>query len=310
MRTAALALLAVSIALPAIAQNRPSFDCTKAATAHERTICGNPELAAADREMAAAYAALAGRLTGTAKTHLEASQKRWVADWRGCDGNPQNLAGCLGGRYRDRTAELKLFASGPYPFISDHAIIVTGKTYYVDAAYPQFDGTFADFGAVNRRFAESTRKDVDFFAGSPDGGFEQDFDLARPMPNLISILLRRSWWTAHVVISIQGTLIDLGTGRPVGLDALFLSRHGLDLAIEAVVRKEFAAEGRGDPPADLASQIAQLEAAAFIFEADALTVTLDGIARAIAMKGYTIDIPYADLKGLIRPDGPLAGKTK
>ncbi|MBV8392065.1 MAG: DUF1311 domain-containing protein [Alphaproteobacteria bacterium] len=304
MRSLALALLVVaSAAAPASAQNRPSFDCAKATTAHERTICGSAKLAATDRQMAAAYAALAGGLTGAAKAHLQASQKRWIADWRGCDGNPARLADCLDMRLYWRTEEFKVFAKGSYPFISDHAVIVSGKPYSVDASYPQFDGTSADFGAINRRFVV-TPEIFENIAG-PGGSFEQSFTVARPAPDLVSIFMRRQWAYGNFTVALEGTLVDLRTGRPVGLDEVFSSRRDLDGVVVTAVRKEFADEKRGEPPADLADQVARLKQPAFIFDADRLVVTLDEVALGLAMKGYTVDIPYAALKPLLRTDGPL-----
>ena len=67
VRLALIASVALVSAGPAFAQSGPSFDCAKAANDVERTICKDPELAKADREMAAAYAALAAKLTGAAK---------------------------------------------------------------------------------------------------------------------------------------------------------------------------------------------------------------------------------------------------
>ena len=75
----------VVCASSALAQERPSFDCAKASTKVERAICGNAELAKADRELAAAYAALAAKLSGAAKDHLASDQARWAANRnRGC----------------------------------------------------------------------------------------------------------------------------------------------------------------------------------------------------------------------------------
>ena len=48
----------------ALAQGPARLDCAKAATPIERAICAKPELAAIDRKMSAAYAALAGKLSG------------------------------------------------------------------------------------------------------------------------------------------------------------------------------------------------------------------------------------------------------
>ena len=67
MRLAAV-VLSLMVVSPAFAQSGPSFDCAKADNTIDRTICKDPELAKADREMAAAYTALLGKLRGAART--------------------------------------------------------------------------------------------------------------------------------------------------------------------------------------------------------------------------------------------------
>src|SRR5215471_13272314 len=95
LRLATAALL-VLLAGGALAQSSGSgggqrgarTDCAKA-TGIERTICSNPELSAADRKMAAAYASLVGKLGGPAKEHLQADQVRWLANRNSaCVGEP------------------------------------------------------------------------------------------------------------------------------------------------------------------------------------------------------------------------------
>ncbi|MGL4240063.1 MAG: lysozyme inhibitor LprI family protein [Beijerinckiaceae bacterium] len=54
LRTIAFAL-AVSAAIPATAQPRPSFDCGRAREAVEKAICGSPELATLDRDIARTF---------------------------------------------------------------------------------------------------------------------------------------------------------------------------------------------------------------------------------------------------------------
>ena len=57
-RLAALIGLALCSATAAAAAERPSFDCRKATTPSEKTICGHGRLARLDREIARAYRAL------------------------------------------------------------------------------------------------------------------------------------------------------------------------------------------------------------------------------------------------------------
>ena len=160
-RCAALAgAFLVALAGTAPAQGPSRLDCAKAATPIERAICAKPELAAADRKMAAAYAALAGKLTGAAKDHLLADQIRWLANRAAaCVVDPAEMEECLELRDRDRTAQLEWLGEGAYPFISEQAIVKTGKVrgipYIIDASYPQFDAGTVDFSGVNRQLASA-----------------------------------------------------------------------------------------------------------------------------------------------------------
>src|SRR5947209_16091955 len=57
----------------------PAPDCRQAKMPAERAICGNAELAAADKAMAEAYAALRAKLPPEQQKILLADQRRWVA---------------------------------------------------------------------------------------------------------------------------------------------------------------------------------------------------------------------------------------
>src|SRR5262249_46683882 len=112
----------------ALAQSVTRVDCSKATTAIERAICAKPELAAADRKMSAAYAALAGKLAGPARAHLQADQARWLTNRAAaCIVEPAEMEECLESRNRDRTAQLEWLGEGAYPFISEQAIVKAGK---------------------------------------------------------------------------------------------------------------------------------------------------------------------------------------
>lgn len=79
-----------------------SFDCAKATTAVEKTICASPRLSALDGELAATYAA-ARKLGGSAA--LRDEQRRWAAKSRDACGTS---ADCLEAAYLLRIAELRL----------------------------------------------------------------------------------------------------------------------------------------------------------------------------------------------------------
>ena len=231
----------VALAGTAPAQGRSRLDCAKAATPIERAICAKPELAAADRKMAAAYAALAGKLTGAAKDHLLADQIRWLANRAAaCVVEPAEMEECLESRDRDRTAQLEWLGEGAYPFISEQAIVKAGKVrgipYIIDASYPQFDG---GDGRLQRR--EPPACGDDQRGGRPrrpgpdadnDGGnyngpawrYEQAFTLHKPGPNAVSVKISYNAYEggAHGIVGVAGMLVDLRTGKAVGPEGVFL----------------------------------------------------------------------------------------
>ena len=84
MRLRAAAVLA--LLWPGLALAQPSFDSAKATTPVERAICGSTKLAAADRELATVFGALAGKLSGAAKEHLLQDQLGIILERTGIPG--------------------------------------------------------------------------------------------------------------------------------------------------------------------------------------------------------------------------------
>ena len=298
MRILAAALLAALAALPAFAQD-------------------SPKVAAAEKAMAAVYAVLLGKLTGAARDHLEEDQARWLANRRACDFNAALKDGCLDFRSHDRIAKLNLLDDGPYPFISEQAIVKSGKlkhgTYAVDVSYPQFDAPSANFSDVNRGFADPVRETVGRLAESEvDATYDQSFELYRLTPHVVSVWVHNELWDATVNIWNTGTLVDLRTARVIPPEDVFTPGEGwrarfLEL-VDAEVTKDFLDMRRGPKPADLAEIIKRLKPTDYLFEDGKLVLYLGEIALGLGMKGYTIEIPYAVLKPLLRADGPLGGR--
>src|SRR5262249_54752166 len=144
-------------------QSGPSFDCKRAKNEVELAICATPDLATADRQMAAAYAALLAKLSGPARQHLLKDQEHWLAIRNdACAGTRDEVIDCINRRTAARIINLRVFGDGLYPFISEQALIKNGKVgkifYSIDASWPRFDGTSADFSAVNSEFATRTAK--------------------------------------------------------------------------------------------------------------------------------------------------------
>jgi uncharacterized protein len=318
----------VVCASSAVAQDRPSFDCAKASTTVERTICGKPELAKADREMAAAYAALAGKLTGAAKEHLQNDQARWTANRnRGCGAAGDDIEDCLRIRYEARSGELAFLSAGDYPFVSEQAIVRTGKVkrvdFRIDAAYPQFDAKSADFAGVNRGFAAATEKAANQaipIASKIDDELEQEwsyeqyFVLYRPSRQTVSVAINYRTYTggAHGYSATNCSLVDVRSGKLIGLGDVFVpGDQWLKRMVELVrddLKDQFVDRPGNDfslEPENMAKLLRQGQR--YLFRDDnTLEVIFNPYEVGPYVAGpYSVEISYDDLRSVIRADGPL-----
>lgn len=322
---AAVGLLTAFMIAPALAQGGPSFQCAKASTPVERTICRNPELAKVDRDVATAYAALAAKLSGPAKDHLVKDQQRWVGNRnRACTG--EDAAACLKSRYENRLALLKEFGNGAYPFVSEQAIVRAGKvkatSYRIDASYPHFDGPTVNFSGVNARFANTTTEAAGEAVPTGDIGedlnqtwsYEQSFAIHRPSPVTISVEVSLYSYTggAHGYGGTYAALVDMRSGRELRPDAVFATGGEWQRTVTAIVaadlKKQFVERPGFDDalePAKLAELMA--EPGRYLFKADGLEIIFNQYDVGPYSAGtYQVSIPYSRLRALIREDSPLA----
>jgi uncharacterized protein len=320
-------LLVLIAAASAQAQGGPSFDCAKASNAVERTICKKPDLARADRTMAARYTALADRLSGPAREHLVKSQQHWVVSRnRACTGDTDAIELCLQTRYGDRLADLAAAGAGTYPFVSGREIAKAGKigrvTYKIDIGYPHFDGMSADFSAVNRSFADDAAASARSGTPTADLGLdrdqewfsEQNYKLYRPGPDAILVALTSWSFTggAHGNGGTVCSLVDLGTGRMVGPDGVFAAGGPWLKQVVGIVGADLKKQFVENPGFDDALEPAKLaeilrDGSHYCWQADKLELYFNQYEIGPYSAGpYTVDIPYAKLKPLLRNGGLIA----
>jgi uncharacterized protein YecT (DUF1311 family) len=310
-RCALAGIFLFGLAATALAQGPSRLDCAKAATPIERAICAKPELAAIDRKMAAAYAALAGKLTGAAREHLLADQTRWLANRAAaCVVEPAETEECLESRDRDRTAQLEWLGEGAYPFISEQAMVKAGKVrgipYIIDASYPQFDGGTVDFTSVNRQLASAASEAADRAVPGPDadndGGnysgpawrYEQAFTLYKPGPNAVSVKISYNAYEggAHGIVGVSGMLVDLRTGKAVGPDGVFLPNSNWLRELTRIASADINTPNL----ADILKQPNR-----YVFLEDRLELSFNQYEGG----PYTVEIPYDRLRAMLRVDGPV-----
>lgn len=301
----------VALAGTALAQGPARLDCAKAATPIERAICAKPELAAIDRKMSAAYAALAGKLSGAARDHLLADQIRWLANRAAaCVVEPAEMEECLESRDRDRTAQLEWLGEGAYPFISEQALVKAGKVrgipYIIDASYPQFDGGTVDFTAVNRQLASAASEAADRAVpgadADNDGGnysgpawrYEQAFTLYKPGPNAISVKISYNAYEGGAlgIVGVSGMLVDLRTGKAVGPEGVFLANSNWLRELTRIASADINTPNL----ADILKQPNR-----YVFLEDRLELSFNQYEGG----PYTVEIPYDRIRSMLRVDGPV-----
>ena len=328
MRTAAF-LIALVVAVPAVAQPGPGFDCTRAANEVELAICTTPELAVADREMAAAYGELNIKLTGAAKDHLLKDQQHWLGiRSEACVGGRDDVIRCIKRHDRARLNNLKAMGEGLYPFVSEQALIKTGKvgkiSYAIDATWPRFDGTTADFSSLNRDYAETTTKAAshvipdDTAAGDQRGEqlwpYLQWFDLQRPAANAVAVAITSYTFSggAHGYGGTNTSLVDLRTGRKATLGDVFGAGDRWLQTLVPLVRGDLKQQFTNDrpgfddaiEPAALAKQLR--DPSIYYFQGERLQLIFNPYAVGPYISGtFLVNIPYTTLKPLFAADGPL-----
>jgi uncharacterized protein len=97
------ALLMFRAALVAGAESIPSFDCRKASSPIEETICGNADLARMDRHLTSVWRALVRPYNDERQiAEIRADQNRWLVARNACDRDVR----CTHAAYRDRLNRL------------------------------------------------------------------------------------------------------------------------------------------------------------------------------------------------------------
>ncbi|UYN93159.1 MAG: DUF4163 domain-containing protein [Enhydrobacter sp.] len=321
----ALVAFAMLLSFPAFARQGPSFDCARASTAVERAICEDAALGRADRDLAAAYAALGGRLNGAARDHLRQDQLRWIAARNdACAHDTDGIAVCLKNRYGARIANLRAFAEGGYPFIAELALHEAGRLGQVawsyDIAYPRFDGASANFAAVNARFADRARKAAAEATPKADAGvdreqqwtYEQSFEVVRPSPHAVTVVTGFYGFSggAHGYGATDCTLVDLRSGEAVGPDGVMdgawldemIRLAGADLKAQFVDKPGFPEALERD---NLAKLLAEPDR--YCWRAGRLELIFNQYEVGPYAAGpYSVGIPLSILQPLLRSGGPLS----
>lgn len=118
-----------------------SFDCTKASSQTEKTICTVRELAEADIEMASIYKSLLSGMSYDEQLSLKNEQLAWLKAREQCV-NENEMVGCLKGAYKGRTEVLKKRQTTSKSLENSNTVVDCSTIY----AQPDLTFSFLDNG--------------------------------------------------------------------------------------------------------------------------------------------------------------------
>ncbi|HIE4192092.1 MULTISPECIES: lysozyme inhibitor LprI family protein [Burkholderia] len=213
-----VAAAALLMLLP-VAAHAAGFDCAKAASPTEKTICANPALSKLDGELSTAWKRALAQGGDTAA--LKQAQLKWLKQRDQCGGD----ASCLRDRYRERLASLN-----GTPLAADR----WQQTWYLDSDNPSFGGVLTFTGTAPRlHFALSANN------GAHDGGLDGDIVLHGDSGTYRRDKCRLDFDRkgGRIRVAQQGADIDCGAGMGVMYAGDYVT----------------AAQSQSKPPADLLS---------------------------------------------------------
>lgn len=101
--SALLGFCLFSICVCAAQRQQPSFDCRKAASVSEKTVCANAALSRLDLQLSRTWKNLLNAFIDSVQINqLKADQRAWIASREKCSDDTN----CIGKLYRDRLATL------------------------------------------------------------------------------------------------------------------------------------------------------------------------------------------------------------
>jgi uncharacterized protein YecT (DUF1311 family) len=318
---AAVAVLAVSTRV-ALAQ--PAPDCSKAQTAAEKAICGNPELAAADAAMGTAFAVLAKTMPPEQQTGLRNSQRQWVhaRDAACLEAKDAALTSCL----LAETNKRRLFLAGEGPNGPTDAPRVlpafydqTEKGIYeITVEYPQFappagasfnrvvrDQTIAPKTLSEYRQVERQRE-----TGAPNF-YQVGYDITYLDPLLAAVTLQFASYSggAHPNSWRSAMLWDPTTDKPMALADFLADPKQAAPAVGALCRDKLAVEAKAEDweffdNADFGAVVGDVKT--WAVGKDGVTIIFNPYSVAAYVVGpRDCRLSYVELKQWLKPGGVL-----
>ena len=274
----------ILLLLAAHAAHAASFDCARAKTPQEKTVCASQALSAADSQLNSAYQTLLTLVPKEITAQIRASQRLWLRSLPvACAARPDAIPGllerCLGDAYRQRISLLQHTVSyrGGVEFYWK-SITITAPDDAQSAENDRQRGVLSDHGILNaswpqalvptpqwqawNRAMEDAARDMASQANNPSGGHWKqewavgmDTDVTVSLnivtPDLIAATLSNQWY-GHGAAHPNTTTVQfnwlLREQHELRSDDVFRPGSGWPEYIETRSMKELKAQFGPDYP--------------------------------------------------------------
>jgi uncharacterized protein len=303
-----------------------AFDCGKAATPVEKTICSDPALKAKDDALGALYADVKAASTPDERKMLAVAQRAWIAEREDACSNPGDTE-CVAGKTDERIGQFKVVPeSGPGAGSRMIPVFVaqTGDAHHYTVAFNM--ARFASPASPGEKAFNTAIDDVVAKAplarnedSSGDRVYESDADLTISYASPRFISAANSYWSddggAHGNGGVENINVDLAQGKVIEV-ADVLTEDGA-AKLRAACREQIVAEKKerndGDyKPEDdsfLTDDVIAEHIATFSrwsFSAKDATISFDSYAvGAYAEGAYDCTFPLDVIRAAAKPGAPL-----
>ena len=300
-----------------------SFDCGKAKTRFERTICADPELSAQDAAMGKRYDDALPLLSDAGKTILRTGQEQWlkvvnvlcVANKR--DESP---SACLQRQYADRLDNLRSAAVPMGPFVlsrSDTYTSIgketgTGRPFEQHTSVPRIDHPLSplaeQWNAAMVRWAAAQRVKQCFGDTQTPGDQFLDFKVQSAMPGFINVEMTRieecDGQAAAEELTNVSYLLQPAL-HPLAAADVFKPGSGWETFLDRRASKALGVDGEILFADGVNKRVRDPQA--WSFTPQGLLVTFNpGDATAIATGFVHITVPWTDLTHFLATNAPIA----
>ena len=311
------------------ASNANAFDCTKAATASEKAICADPAALASDAALSDAFKTLRTSLSPSQSAELLKSQQSWVKQRDdNCGQSTQaELAKCLKDQSDSRA---KSFSTKPnagpggvgtlMPFFRSE-VGGKGKTKVEILVYKfanPSDGAQRTFNKEVDKLIGDVPNPAADDAQSDTFDFSVDMSLDYVSPKLISAHTSSSSYLGGAHPSNQSTTINIDVRKGAVakfkdfLDNTAATKIAALCAKQVLQQKKESQEANVDLSEDTLKKLtddianANKDLALWTFAADKVEIQYDQyVVGAYSEGAFACDIPYGDLRPLVKKDFPL-----